>query len=99
MRAHQAFEKNNTLPGLLTIGELLRAEYNLDDAPLPERLGTLLEQLEPTVWPTSAAESSQARPSCPRCKLELVQVVHVQAFGGHPALGAYECPRCRYIAG
>ena len=36
-------------------------------------------------------------PSCPRCNVTMVQVVHVDAFGEQPALDAYECPICRHI--
>ena len=99
MRDHRRSENRYTLArsvGLMKIGEQLRAEYGAVEPPMPEHLATLLKQLEPTEWSTSAASSQL---TCPRCKFTMVQVVHVHAFGGHPALGAYQCPKCRYIAG
>jgi hypothetical protein len=38
-----------------------------------------------------------AKPTCPRCKVEMVQVAYIDSFGGQPALEAYECPKCKHI--
>jgi hypothetical protein len=94
MRAHHQAENTATLAqyvDLMKIGELLRAEYSAVEAPLPERLATLLGQLKPLA-------SSGLRPTCPKCRSTMERTVHAPRLGGHPALGGYACPRCRYIA-
>jgi hypothetical protein len=35
-------------------------------------------------------------PTCPRCKVAMVPVAHVDSFRGQPALDAYECPQCKH---
>jgi hypothetical protein len=82
----------------MQIGEQLRAEYGGIESALPQRLAALLERLEPATERPISQASSQLEPNCPRCAVTMVQVVHVQAFGGHPALGGHQCPKCRYIA-
>jgi hypothetical protein len=35
-------------------------------------------------------------PTCQRCKIPMVQIAHIESFGGQPALEAYECPKCKH---
>ena len=35
-------------------------------------------------------------PTCQRCKIAMVQIAHIELFGGQPALEAYECPKCKH---
>ena len=101
MRSARAVENGNStaqMIGLVKIGELLRDEYSAVEAPMPEHLTTLLVQLEPRGRSTPRA-SSALTPACPRCRITMMKVVHVPGFGGHPSLGGYTCPECRYIAG
>jgi transposase-like protein len=94
MPARQAYANSDTPAGtiwLMKIGEALRVEYDAVEPPLPKHLATLLEQFE--------AVSSARRPTCPRCKATMVTVMHARGLGGHPGLGGYACPNCRYIAG
>jgi hypothetical protein len=35
-------------------------------------------------------------PTCPRCRIAMVPVAHVESFRGQPALDAYECPQCKH---
>jgi hypothetical protein len=91
MHVHGESERHHFQAGgewLKKIGQQLRVEYEAVEPPMPGRLATLLEQLE---------QAGPEAPTCPRCQFTMVQVIHVQAFGGYPALGAYECPKCRYI--
>jgi hypothetical protein len=100
MRAQQAFENTAVAQAmaLMKIGEILRSVYSVDDAPLPESLGTLLKQIESSEIST-AAVSSKFKPTCPRCQLTMVSVQLAPGLGGQPALGGYACPKCRYIDG
>jgi hypothetical protein len=34
---------------------------------------------------------------CPRCKIAMVQIVHVESFGDQPALEVYECRNCGHF--
>jgi hypothetical protein len=36
-------------------------------------------------------------PTCLRCKISMVQVVHIDTFGEQPGLNAYECPTCHHL--
>lgn len=99
MRSARAVENGNSSAqsiGLFKLGELLRDEYSAIEAPMPEHLAALLMQLEPSGRSTPRASSAF---TCPRCKITMMKVVHAPWFGGHPSLGGYACPECRYIAG
>jgi hypothetical protein len=101
MRSARAGENGNSIAqsiGLIKIGELLRDKYGAIEGPMPEHLTTLLEQLEPKGRFTLSANSA-FKPTCPRCKTTMRKVVHALGLGGHPSLGGYACPECRYIAG
>jgi hypothetical protein len=92
MSARRAYANSDTPAGavwLMKIGEALRLEYDAVEPPVPEHLATLLEELE----------AASAKPTCPRCKSTMLTVVHAPGLGGHPGLGGYACPKCRYIAG
>jgi hypothetical protein len=94
MPARRAHANADTPAGalwLMKIGEALRREYDAVEPPMPEHFTTLLEQLEAT--------SASMKPTCPRCKSTMLTVVHAPGLGGHPGLGGYACPNCRYIAG
>ena len=36
-------------------------------------------------------------PTCPRCNVAMVSVVHVDLFQNQPGLDAYECRKCGHI--
>jgi hypothetical protein len=98
MRARRALGNSDTLAqtiGLMKIGELLRAEYSAAEAPMPEDLAKLLVRLEPSGRSTPRVSSA----ACPRCNITMLKVVHAPGLGGHPSLGGYACPKCKYIAG
>jgi hypothetical protein len=42
----KASERNPRTPWVLAIGQALRAEYAAQEEPVPERLATLLDQIE-----------------------------------------------------
>jgi hypothetical protein len=101
MRVHRAADATDTLIptiGLMKIGHLLQAEYSAMETPMPERLTALLMELEVNEG-SALAPTSEFKSICPRCKFAMAKVVHAPGFGGHPGLGGYACPKCRYVAG
>jgi hypothetical protein len=36
-------------------------------------------------------------PTCRRCNIKMVHLVHIDSFGDQPGLDAYECPNCRHV--
>jgi hypothetical protein len=90
-RASQHVDMSAPNAWLMKIGEVLRTEYTVD-GPLPEMLAALLGQIESTERSASRASSTY-----PRCKFTMVKLAHGPGFGGHPDLGGYRCPRCKYI--
>jgi hypothetical protein len=80
----------------MKIGQVLRAEYSAAEAPMPERLTKLLMRLQLSERSAPRVSSAFA-PTCPRCNITMVQVVHAAGLGGHPSLNGFACQQCRYI--
>jgi hypothetical protein len=94
MSARRAYANSDTPAGpvwLMKIGEALRVEYDAVESPIPEHLAVLIEQFD--------ASSAARKVTCPRCKSTMLTVLHAPGLGGHPGLGGFARPNCRYIAG